>query len=151
MSINIKQNLSEGYDLFTEWTFPLGHCFQKLQKKAIDFPKLSLVLVAIMSFFLSFLRLITFPLLCTIGVISIPFIVIIKKIQNENVSKWIIAWSLNLLSLAIIVSILFTTTAFAPIPAIFITLTTAIFLSVSITCIQINHSLYRKNNFFIKN
>lgn len=151
MSINLKQNFSEGYELFTQWTFPLDYCFQKAKKKAIEYPRLSVVLVAITSFFLGFSRLITFPLLCTIGIISMPFIALTQKIQNKNASKWLIAFGLSLLSLAIILSTLFSSIIFAPAPIIFTIFATTIFISISITCVQINHSLYKNNNLFIKN
>lgn len=143
MSTNIKQTLREGYHLFANSTFLLGPHLKKAKTQALKYPKVALTLVTIASIIFGFLRIITFPILCTSGVVGFLVMAIVHKIQNKDVGKCFVAWGISLLALALMISILVSIVVLAPVPAIFITIAATIFISVSITCIQINHAVYK--------
>lgn len=144
MSIKIKEVLKEGCHLFSESTFLLSPCLKKVTKQALKQPKTALTLVTIASIVFGLLRIITFPILCTMNVIGLPIMAIVHKTQNKNVGKCLVAWGISILALALMISILALIVLYAPVPAIFIAMAATIFISVSITCIQINHALYKK-------
>ncbi|MBQ8498470.1 DUF5422 family protein [Chlamydia sp.] len=134
----------KGSDRFLNFVFPERMVAAYMSPLAQKHPKAALSIASLAGFTLGLLKLVTFPVLCTVGLFVFPIKGLISCLLHKTIdacSGYILATFLSLLSLALIVVGIVSCVTWAP-GFIFPMISISMALATTETCFQIYSHLF---------
>jgi len=108
---------SDGMRIFNDWIIPERLLQQRLGVFYRYHPIMSRLMVTPLAFLSGIFKVVLFPLICTVGLVVMPFIALIRSCRGQNGKNWLLAWSFCLLGVGASITYLVVTCYYLPLVA----------------------------------